>query len=328
MADENDAGVPSGSEHFELSPDVRDRNERLDRFIAAEIPGLSRSSGQALIDHGHVLVDGVRRKASFKVTPGEVVTVHVPPITADDVQPEKIPLTILYEDDEVIIIDKAPGMVVHPSPGHASGTVVNALRYHARELAEWDSTRAGIVHRLDKETSGVMIVGKNNRAVKLLQDQWLDGSVAKRYVAIAHGILSEEEAVIDVPVARHRIERKRMDVDREGRNALTIATVRERYAAATWLDIDLRTGRTHQIRVHLSFIKHPILGDTVYGTHASLARSRELEVRRQMLHARSLTIELPSGGGLREFNAPIPGDMLAVLERLRAEQRARIEVST
>ncbi len=320
MADEHEVVVPTGSEYFELSPDIQHRNERLDRFIAAEIPDLSRSGGQALIDGGHVLVDGVRRKASFKVTPGEVVTVEMPPMTPDDVQPENIPLAILHEDDEVIVIDKPAGMVVHPSPGHASGTLVNALRYHARELAEWDSTRAGIVHRLDKDTSGVMIVGKNNRAVQLLQDRWLDGSVAKRYVAVAHGVLGEEEAVIDVPIARHRTERKRMDVDRDGRAALTIATVRDRYASATVLDIDLKTGRTHQIRVHLAFIKHPILGDTVYGTHASIARSRELGAKRQMLHARSLTIELPSGGGPREFVAPIPDDMISLMERIRAEE--------
>lgn len=320
MADEHDVAISIGSEHFELSPDIQHRNERLDRFIAAEIPDLSRSVGQALIDGGHVLVDGIRRKASFKVTPGEVVTVTMPPMTPDDVQPEDIPLTILHEDDEVIVIDKPAGMVVHPSPGHASGTLVNALRYHARELAEWDSTRAGIVHRLDKDTSGVVIVGKTNRAVQLLQDKWLDGSVDKRYVAVAHGILREEEAVIDVPIARHRTERKRMDIDRDGRDALTIARVRDRYAAATVLDIDLRTGRTHQIRVHLAFIKHPILGDTVYGTQASIARSRELGARRQMLHARSLTIELPSGGGPREFSAPIPEDMMAVIERMSAEE--------
>ena len=317
MIDQPEQPAIKAMDRVDLSPDIRHRNERLDRYITAELPDLSRSGVQALIEQGHVLVDGVRRKASFKVTPGEVISVEIPPMAPDAVEPEDIPLAILYEDDDVIVIDKAAGMVVHPAPGHASGTLVNALKFHARELAEHDSTRAGIVHRLDKDTSGVMIVGKHDRAIQQLQDQWLDGSVEKRYVAIVWNPVAEEEAVIDVPIARHRTDRKRMDVDRDGREALTIANVRERFAKATLLDVDLQTGRTHQIRVHLSFIKHPILGDTVYGTPASVQFSRELGVTRQMLHAASLTVELPSGGGPRIFEAPLPADLDRAIARLR-----------
>ncbi|HEV2128142.1 MAG TPA: RluA family pseudouridine synthase [Thermomicrobiales bacterium] len=318
MTDEPEINDSADMAYFELSPDISQRNERLDRYIASELPNLSRSGVQALIEAGHVLVDCQRRKASFKVTPGEVVAVSVPPLAPDDVEPEDIPLEILYEDADVIVINKAAGMVVHPAPGHASGTLVNALRFHAIEIAELDSSRTGIVHRLDKDTSGVMIVGKHNRAVQFLQDQWLDGSVDKRYVAIAFRAFAEEEAVIDVPIARHRTERKRMDAGREGREALTIASVRERFPKATLLDVDLQTGRTHQIRVHLAFIKHPVLGDTVYGTQSSTAYSRELGARRQMLHAASLTVELPVGGGPRTFTASLPFDIRGVLDKLRA----------
>jgi 23S rRNA pseudouridine1911/1915/1917 synthase len=306
-------------ELIELLPEPDHRNERLDRYIADQVPELSRSQVQALIEAGHVRVDGFQRKASFKITPGEVITVEVPPVAGEQVEPEDIPLAILYEDDDVIVIDKAAGMVVHPAPGHVSGTLVNALRYHFREIDERGTERTGIVHRLDKDTSGVMIVAKHNAAMQALQGQWMRGAVGKRYVAIVSGVMAEEEAVIDVPIARHRLERKKMGVDRDGRSALTIVQTRERFADTSLLDVDLRTGRTHQIRVHLAFIKHPILGDTVYGTAASAERARRFGVTRQMLHASELRLVLPSGGEPRSFTAPLPADMLRVIGQLRED---------
>lgn len=319
MVGDRGAVDDQGGEVFELHPGDAHRNERLDRYVASELPSLSRSAVQALIEEGRILVDGVRRKASFKMTPGEVVQVEVPPIEPETVEPEDIPLDVLFEDDDVIVINKAAGMVVHPAAGHSSGTLVNALRFHWNEISAHGTERSGIVHRLDKDTSGVMIVAKHNAAMQSLQQQWLDGAVTKRYMAIVHGTVEEEEAIIDVPIARDRTDRKRMAVEREGRDALTIVRVRERFGRASFLDVDLRTGRTHQIRVHLAFIKHPILGDVVYGTPASKSMSRDLGIRRQQLHAVELGIVLPSGGERRTFVAQTPSDIQHTIEVLRSE---------
>jgi 23S rRNA pseudouridine1911/1915/1917 synthase len=308
------------SAYVELRPEPSQRSQRLDRYIAEQVSGLSRSQVQALIDSGHVRVDGFQRKASFKITPGEVVSVEVPPVQAEQVEPEDIPLDILYEDDDVIVIDKAAGMVVHPAPGHASGTLVNALRFHFTEIDDRGTERTGIVHRLDKDTTGVMIVAKHNAAMQALQGQWMHGQVGKRYMALVDGVIGEDEAVIDVPIARHRVDRKKMGVDRDGRSALTIVNARERFSNASLLDVDLRTGRTHQIRVHLAFIKHPILGDTVYGTGRSAALSQALGLKRQMLHAAELRLVLPSGGEARTFTAPTPADLLGAIDSLRSEE--------
>ncbi len=307
-------------EVVELAPGPEHRNLRLDRYIAEEVTGLSRSYVQGLIDGGHVRVDGIHRKASFKMTPGEIVTMELPPVAGEQVEPEDIPLDILFEDDDVIVVNKAAGMVVLPAPGHPSGTLVNAIRFHATEIAERGTERTGIVHRLDKDTSGVMIVAKHNAAMAELQGQWVDGSVGKRYVALVEGVVREEEAVIDVPIARHRTDRKRMGVDRDGRSALSVVTVRERFPRTSMLDVDLRTGRTHQIRVHLAFIKHPILGDAVYGGRGTMEHARQLGIARQMLHAAELTIRLPSGGDSRTFVAPVPDDILMATHRLREEE--------
>jgi 23S rRNA pseudouridine1911/1915/1917 synthase len=321
VTDRHDASDETNPiETLELLPEPQHRNLRLDRFITEQVPDLSRSFVQGLIDEGHVHVDGFRRKASFKMTPGEVVTVEVPPVAGEQVEPEDIPLDILYEDDDVIVVNKAAGMVVHPAPGHPSGTLVNAIRFHATEIAERGTERTGIVHRLDKDTSGVMIVAKHNAAMAALQEQWMDGSVGKRYVALVEGVVREQEAVIDVPIARNRFDRKKMGADRDGRPALSVVTVRERYPKASMLDVDLRTGRTHQIRVHLAFIKHPILGDAVYGGKRSMDHGQELGVERQMLHAAELTIRLPSGDEPTTFRAPLPDDMLLAIHRLREEE--------
>jgi 23S rRNA pseudouridine1911/1915/1917 synthase len=244
-----------------------------------------------------------------------VVTLpHIEPV---EIVPEDIPLDILYEDADVIVLDKRAGMVVHPGPSHERGTLVNALLFHHPSMDFGDTERPGIVHRLDKDTSGVMVVAKHPDAAQALMDQWRHGAVQKHYIAVVAGVLSEDEAVVDVPIARHGSDRKRMAVDRSGRQALTIARVRERLDSATLLDVDLKTGRTHQIRVHLSYIGHPVLGDTVYGTSPSRERSKKLDIARQLLHAHTLTFTPPSRNEATTFTSPIPRDMVGAVSRLR-----------
>lgn len=301
----------------ELRPTEDDLNKRLDRFVATSLPDYSRNFLRGLIDQGWIRVDGVQRKPSFKLTPGQRVTAAIPVQASAELIPEDIPLDILYEDADVIVLNKAAGMVVHPAPGHATGTLANALLFHFPDYSFGDTERPGIVHRLDKDTSGVMVAAKHDAAARSLMDQWQHGAVIKRYIAIVHGVFSEDEAVIDVPIARHGSDRKRMTADKRGRDALTIANVTERFADATLLDVEIKTGRTHQIRVHLAWIGHPVLGDPVYGTGASRERALDERIVRQQLHASTLTFTLPSGIDPTTFTAPAPPDMVDVIAKLR-----------
>ncbi len=292
---------------------------RLDQFVTKSIPDLSRSYAQTLIDDGMVTVDGLDRRSSFKISEGDAVTVEIPETEPMELQPEAIPLDVLYEDGGIIVLNKPAGMVVHPAPGHPGGTLVNALLHHAPEISVSGSTRPGIVHRLDKDTSGVMVVAKTDQASQSLIDQWAQGKVRKRYLAIVAGVVAEEEAIVDVPIARHRTDRKRMGVDRDGKSAVTQLSVLERYDESSLLDIDLRTGRTHQIRVHMAYIRHPIIGDKVYGGGTSARIAQELNARRQMLHAATLGLAVPGTSETTEFQAPLPADMERVLAQLRSE---------
>lgn len=292
---------------------------RLDQFVTKSVPDLSRSYAQTLIDDGMVTVDGMDRRSSFKISAGESISVEIPETESMELQPEAIPLDVLYEDDGIIVLNKPAGMVVHPAPGHPGGTLVNALLHHAPEISVAGSTRPGIVHRLDKDTSGVMVVAKTDHASQSLVEQWSQGKVRKRYVAIVAGVVAEEEAIVDVPIARHRTDRKRMGVDRDGKAAVTQLSVTERFADTTLLDIDLRTGRTHQIRVHMAYIRHSIIGDNVYGGATSARLAKELNARRQMLHAAILGFVVPGSGEPMEFQAPLPADIERVLARLRSE---------
>ena len=307
-------------ELLELRPQKEHRNSRLDRYIADAVPHLSRSYLRSLVDEGLVTVDDLPRKASFKVTPGEVIAIRIPPTEAMALVPEAIPLDVLYEDEDIIVVNKAAGLVVHPAPGHASGTLVNALLYHAPDISISGSNRPGIVHRLDKDTSGVMVVAKRDQASQSLVEQWQQGKVRKHYLAVVAGQLVEDEAVVDVPIARHRMNRRKMAVDRDGRAAVSVITVNERLPEASLLDVDLRTGRTHQIRVHLSFIKHPIIGDSVYGNGTSQRIAHDMGVRRQLLHAASLGFALPATGEHVGFQAPMPDDFAHALNALRSEE--------
>ena len=301
----------------ELLPDRSHLGMRLDRFVASVIGDLSRTYLQALIESGHVRVDGLVRRASFKITPGQRVTVKIPEPIDVDIQPEGIPLDVLYEDADVIVLDKAAGMVVHPAPGHASGTLVNALLFHFPDISIAGSTRPGLVHRLDKDTSGVMVIARTDRAQNSLVTQWQARTVAKHYDALVAGAIEEEAATIDAPIARDPANRLRMSARRDGKDAVSHFVVNERFPEATLLDVSIETGRTHQIRVHLAMIGHAVLGDLVYANHRSRALTARYGIRRQMLHASSLTLDLPSGGR-RSFTASLPDDFVAVLERLRA----------
>ncbi|MDQ3779231.1 MAG: RluA family pseudouridine synthase [Chloroflexota bacterium] len=302
------------AQHLELWPTPDHINERLDRYIAMTVPELSRSYVQQLIESGNVAVDGVRRRPRFKMTPGQVVTVTLPAPRPDWIEPEPIPLAIIFEDEDVLVIDKPAGLVVHPAPGHPSGTLVNAILYHRPEVAVAGTNRPGIVHRLDKETSGLIVVAKTDAGRIALVNQWESRAVGKGYVCLASGVIEPNEATIDAPIGRDPQQRQRMAVIARGRAARSDFAVRRRYSEATLLDIEIETGRTHQIRVHLSFIGHPVAGDAVYGGPATLGGIR---VPRQFLHAARLRFQLP-GGETVSLDSPLPDDLQHVLDQLDA----------
>lgn len=318
MAVRNMRDEETHMEIVELRPEKSDINLRLDRFVSAGIPDLSRTYLQSLVEEGLVLVDGVPRRAAFKMTPGQVVTVSLPETGSVDLVPEHIPLNILFEDSDILVINKPAGMVVHPAPGHPRGTLVNAVLFHAPEIHIGGTSRPGIVHRLDKDTSGVMIVAKTDRAHNSLVQQWQDRTVDKTYVALVAGQVREEEASIDAPIGRDISNRMRMAAVRTGREARTSFSVVERFDETTLLDVSIETGRTHQIRVHLAVIGFPVVGDTLYGSPKSARAASRIGVKRQFLHARELGVEMIDGRR-QTFVAPIATDLEAGLAVLRAE---------
>ncbi len=287
--------------------------ERLDKAIASRMAHLSRAQIQNLIRDQRVTVDDRAVKSSYRIEGGELVVVRVPAVEKDDTpQPEAIPLTILYEDDCVAVIDKPAGMVVHPAYGHRSGTLVNAI------LARWpvvaalgEPERVGIVHRLDKETSGVILVAKTADALADLRAQFKARTITKRYLALVEGLPDNPEGVIDAPIGRDPNRRKRMAVMRDGREAVTQFHVLETYADHSLLEVFPKTGRTHQIRVHLAFIGHPVVGDTVYGR-----RKQRIKMKRHFLHAAAITFTQPVTGQPVTVEAPLPVPLQDVLNKL------------
>jgi 23S rRNA pseudouridine1911/1915/1917 synthase len=303
----------------ELHPTRDDLGTRLDRYVADQLPDLSRGTVQGLIESGRVRVDGQQRKPKFRMTPGEVVSVEIPPPRIDEILPDRIPLAIVYEDADVIVVDKPAGMVVHPAPGHPRGTLANALLAHVPGISVGGSQRPGIVHRLDRDTSGLIVAAKTDRGRTALVTQWESRSVEKTYLALVSGELEDEQAIIDAPIGRDPKNRQRMAVVRSGRPAVTHFRVAERFPDTTLLEVSIETGRTHQIRVHLAFIGHPIVADQVYGR----ARPTDPHLERQFLHASALGFRLPDGEALR-LEAPLPQDLEAVLEELRAKSASFI----
>jgi len=282
---------------------------RLDSYVAAQCPQLSRSHVQRLIDDGLVTVNGHASKSGYKLREGDLVAVEVPLPQPIAPQPENIPLSIVYEDDDVIVIDKPAGLTVHPAPGHAEHTLVNAMLAHCPELSINGSIRPGIVHRLDKDTSGLMMIAKNDAAQRDLSNQIKSRSVLKQYTVLVHGHLSPEKGVIDAPIGRDPNARKRMAVVESGREARTRYRVLKYFKGYTLLEVTLETGRTHQIRVHLSATGFPVVGDAVYGKVSNV-------VDRQFVHASRLGFNLPSNGKWVEFTAPLPKDLEQAVEQV------------
>lgn len=306
--------------------------ERLDRFLAEQLPELSRSQLKKLIDDGLVLLNGAPAKAASKLKGGEALTVTLPDPGPAKAVSEDIPLTVLYEDRCLIVVDKPPGMVVHPAPGHQQGTLVNALLHCCQDLSGIGGTlRPGIVHRLDKDTSGVMVATKTDAAHQHLAAQFKEHSITRRYVALVHGLLTGDAGSIDRPIGRHPTQRKKMSsACRGGRRAVTHWRVLQRFDAdrMTLVELALETGRTHQIRVHLSESRHPLVGDATYGGKSRmktiadprlLALVRALD--RQALHARLLGFRHPETGDYLEFDSPLPPDLRAVIDYLNEKYK-------
>ncbi|KPL16409.1 MAG: pseudouridine synthase [Anaerolineae bacterium SM23_84] len=293
---------------------VEQGGPRVDKYIAQEVPDLSRSFVKKLLDEGQVTVDGKMPKASYKVEAGDVIVVRVPPPEPTEVRAEDIPLRILYEDADIVVVDKPAGMVVHPAHGHRSGTLVNALLAHCTDLSGISGElRPGIVHRLDKDTSGLLLVAKNDVAHRHLQRQFKQRLVHKIYLALTEGLLPTPRGVIDAPIGRDPQQRKRMAVlPRGGREARTEYRVLEHLTQHTLVEAEPVTGRTHQIRIHFASIGHPLAGDRVYGF-----RKQRLPLRRQFLHAARIAFTLPSSGETVEFTSELPDDLAAVLDDLR-----------
>jgi 23S rRNA pseudouridine1911/1915/1917 synthase len=294
--------------------------ERLDAFLRSQLPGTSRGAIQRLLAEGHIRVNGRAAKPSHHPRAGEVITISWPQAAAPASQPEDIPLEILYEDDDVLALNKPAGLVVHPAAGHAAHTLVNALLHHCagRLSGIGGVARPGIVHRLDKETSGCLVVAKNDAAHLHLSSQFAARQTQKTYEAILCGRVPGAGGEIDAPIARHRLDRKRMAVG-QGRSARTGYRVLEHLRGATLVEVELHTGRTHQIRVHFQHLGHPVVGDLIYGRKQN-ARFRETTgcvVPRQMLHARKLLLTHPRTGCRLVFESPLPPDFLATWRYLR-----------
>jgi len=318
---------------------------RLDRFVAARLAELSRTTVQRLIDDGFITLDGSPCRASDKVGQGDVIVVRIPPAAPTDLVAEDIPLAIVYEDDDVVVIDKPAGLVVHPAAGHGSGTLVNALLGRLPDLGSTGGiggeVRPGIVHRLDKDTSGLIVAAKNDRALQFLQAQFKARAVKKMYLALVEGLVKPREGIIDAPIGRSKSDRKKMAVTRQGRSALTRYRVRQVYrrpdlshsgskkpaarapTPAPLANSDVlslveaypETGRTHQIRVHFAWLKHPLVGDAQYGRHTPI-----VPIERHFLHAAALTLALPNGE-TRTFTSPVPDDLQRVLDQLTALEK-------
>ncbi len=276
---------------------------RLDKYLAEECPELSRSRLQKLIEQGYILVNDCGAKPSQKLNAGDKICVVLPPPEQTSLVAEPIPVDVVYEDDDLLVINKPAGLVVHPSPGHTAHTLVNALLARCPSLLNFgDAMRPGIVHRLDRDTSGLMIIAKNSSAQQYLINQFKARSVFKGYLVLVKGKLTPSQGIIDAPLGRDPSNRKRMAVVAGGRQARTRYKVKEYLGEYTLLDVTIETGRTHQIRVHLSAIGYPVVGDPVYGVRSGC-------VKRQFVHAYRLGFRLPANGEYREFTCELPPDL-------------------
>jgi 23S rRNA pseudouridine1911/1915/1917 synthase len=297
-----------------VEPD--DAGERIDKFLADSLDAdVSRSQVQQWIKNGSVAVNELTVKANYKIAGGDRITLHIPDPVEVDIRPEAIPLDVVYEDSHLIVVNKPRGMVVHPAPGHYSGTLVNALLHHCKDLSGINGElRPGIVHRIDKDTSGLLMAAKNDRVHQGLAQQLNDHTVTRKYYAIVHGSIPHEHGTVDAPIGRDPHDRKLYTVtERNSKHAVTHFVVLERYPEYSYVQLKLETGRTHQIRVHMKFIGYPLVGDPAYG------RSKGLTMDGQALHAAMLGFIHPASGDYMEFAADLPEDMRRLLELLRGK---------
>lgn len=303
-----------------------DVDKRLDTLLASSLSNCSRNRAASLIRQGCVQVSGIIRKPGYNVRSGEVVQCEIPPVEPSALLPEPLDFQVLFEDASIIVVNKPAGMVVHPAPGHGSGTMVHGLLHRFPDMEGiGGEMRPGIVHRLDKDTSGALVVAKNQAAHMQLSAQFKSRNIDKHYLGIVYGTFDRQQGVIDLPIGRHPSERKKMSVmTRRPRNAETRWRIREAFCDITLLDLKILTGRTHQIRVHCAAIQHPLVGDPVYGPRKGRrpVKSKVVEdilepVARQMLHAFRIELDHPVSGERLRFEAPIPEDMAALIHGLR-----------
>ena len=298
---------------FELEITAEENGTRLDSYLAEELEGISRSYLQKLIGEGLIPVNQKTVKANYKVKTGDTLLVQIPEAAPVDIQPEPMDLDIVYEDSDLLIVNKPVGLVVHPAHGHYSGTLVNGLLAHCTDLSGINGKmRPGIVHRIDKDTSGLLMIAKNDLAHQHLAEQLKAHSIKRAYYALVQGVISEPAGLVDAPIGRHEIDRKKMAVTfKNSKEARTHYYVKERFAKNTFIECRLETGRTHQIRVHMAYLGHPLVGDPLYGT-----RKNNLDFPGQALHAYALGFVHPRTGEELYFEAPIPEHFQSVLKTL------------
>lgn len=302
----------------------RDASTRLDIFLSGRLPELTRSRIKTLVEQGRAQVNGKAAKAGQKLKGDEEITLSIPAPEAGSVEPEKISLDVLYDDDDVVVVNKPADMAVHPGAGRSTGTLVNALLGMRKPLAPTGGPlRPGIVHRLDKDTTGVLVVARNDRSYHFLTGQFKERTSSRKYLALVWGAMPADEGTIDIAIGRDSVHRKKISTKaRRKREAVTRYRVLKRFPLVSLLEIRLETGRTHQIRVHLAEVKHPVVGDQVYGKRAvppampKAAATRLKGIRRQMLHAATLGFTHPSTGQWMEFSAPPPPDMAGLIKSL------------
>jgi len=296
-----------------LVVDEINKGKRLDSYISDNMDKISRSFAQKLIENQQVTINGKNEKASYKVCAGDNIQVDVPEAQGTKLKAQDIPVDVVYEDKDIIVVNKPKGMVVHPANGNPDGTLVNAILAMCKDSLSGigGEIRPGIVHRLDKDTSGLLIIAKNDEAHVKMSKQIQDRLVTKKYIALIRGVVKDDEATIDMPIARSKVDRKKMAVDKDGKQAVTHFKVIKRYRGYTLLEIKIDTGRTHQIRVHMAKIGYPVVGDMVYSNGKN-----EFGIEGQMLHAKSLEFSHPITGKKMHLEAPLPEYFTKVLEEL------------
>ncbi|RQW20741.1 RluA family pseudouridine synthase [Bacillus sp. C1-1] len=295
--------------------DETQQNERIDKVIVSLHGDTSRTHVQKWIQDGHVKVNNQLVKANYKVQEEDTIALEEPEVQSTEIKAENIPLAVVYEDQDVIVVNKPRGMVVHPAPGHYTGTLVHALLYHCNDLSGINGeARPGIVHRIDKDTSGLIVAAKNDHAHEHLSQQLMNKTTIRHYKAIVHGVLSHKKGTIDAPIGRDQKDRQKMAVtDKNSKPAVTHFTLEETFQAYSYVTCELETGRTHQIRVHFHYIEHPLAGDPKYGY------KKTLPIEGQALHAETLGFVHPRTGENCLFTAPLPADMVGLLEDLRKQ---------